>query len=243
MQRFLASAGFPHLVLFLCQVGVRVSVLVSQQNYACHSAARLAARSCRPPSAPGLHALTLTSCLRCSVAQLAFAVMAISSHPALEFIPPLTYCALRIGLAIPLLAVSARVQVRISFALGVWVSPFYKAAHQFGNGAKRAERCSIARIVLCGQPVRFATSTDCLGRPELMVALDVNVCTPTGVGVPPAMAGCAVVSRARGVRRRDSAGHHFHWQPPGRRSLLRHLQCASGVLTLQAHFRTVHPPA
>jgi hypothetical protein len=43
--------------------------------------------------------------------QLCFAVMAISSHPALEAIPPLVYSTLRIAIALPLLLLSARLQV------------------------------------------------------------------------------------------------------------------------------------
>jgi hypothetical protein len=43
--------------------------------------------------------------------QLCFAVMAISSHPALESIPPLVYSTLRIAIALPLLLLSARLQV------------------------------------------------------------------------------------------------------------------------------------
>src|SRR5690242_6732355 len=37
--------------------------------------------------------------------------MAISSHPALEAIPPLVYSTLRIAIALPLLLLSARLQV------------------------------------------------------------------------------------------------------------------------------------
>jgi hypothetical protein len=43
--------------------------------------------------------------------QLCFAIMAISSHPALEHIPPLVYSTLRIVIALPLLLLSARLQV------------------------------------------------------------------------------------------------------------------------------------
>lgn len=38
--------------------------------------------------------------------------MHISSHRALDYIPPLVYAAIRIGSALPLLALSARLQVR-----------------------------------------------------------------------------------------------------------------------------------
>ena len=50
--------------------------------------------------------------------QLCFAVMAISSHPALEAIPPLVYSTLRIAIALPLLLLSARLQVRTQLPLG-----------------------------------------------------------------------------------------------------------------------------
>lgn len=45
--------------------------------------------------------------------QLSFAAMHISSHRALEYIPPLVYGAIRIGSALPLLALSARLQVPV----------------------------------------------------------------------------------------------------------------------------------
>ena len=44
--------------------------------------------------------------------QCAFAVMHISSHPALEHIPPLPYSAVRVTLALPLLFAGARIKVR-----------------------------------------------------------------------------------------------------------------------------------
>ncbi len=66
-------------------------------------------------------------CLAC-VPQLSFAAMHISSHRALDYIPPLHYGAIRIGCALPLLALSARVQVhtRAFCTLGMLVlAPFF----------------------------------------------------------------------------------------------------------------------
>lgn len=45
--------------------------------------------------------------------QLSFAAMHISSHRALEYIPPVVYGAIRIGSALPLLVLSARLQVPV----------------------------------------------------------------------------------------------------------------------------------
>lgn len=59
------------------------------------------------PACPWL----LTPAAMCLTPQLCFAVMAISSHPALEHIPPLVYSTLRIVIALPLLLLSARLQV------------------------------------------------------------------------------------------------------------------------------------
>lgn len=49
--------------------------------------------------------------------QCAFAVMHISSHPALEHIPPLPYSAVRVTLALPLLFAGARIKVRAGYAV------------------------------------------------------------------------------------------------------------------------------
>lgn len=166
-QKFAASSGFPHLVLFMCQVGSHNFLFVQWIIHYCHHfctcnshpqwawIACLHSYGCRtqlrkvlrpvdirrhrahPTVWPVLSSLCSsaalcgqkayrrhTSCLaiRCScielllfstLSQLAFAAMAITSHPALEFIPPLTYCTLRIAFALPLLAISARVQVKM----------------------------------------------------------------------------------------------------------------------------------
>lgn len=45
--------------------------------------------------------------------QLAFASMHVTSHAALDFIPPTVYSTFRIGMAVPLLFASARIQASV----------------------------------------------------------------------------------------------------------------------------------
>lgn len=47
-----------------------------------------------------------------TAAQLSFASMHITSHSALDYLPPTVYATFRIGMAVPLLFLSAGVQVR-----------------------------------------------------------------------------------------------------------------------------------
>jgi hypothetical protein len=46
-----------------------------------------------------------------TAAQLSFASMHITSHSALDYLPPTVYATFRIGMAVPLLFLSAGVQV------------------------------------------------------------------------------------------------------------------------------------
>lgn len=51
--------------------------------------------------------------VRCFPAQLSFASMHITSHAALDYIPPTVYSAFRIGMAVPFLFLSAGMQVGV----------------------------------------------------------------------------------------------------------------------------------
>jgi hypothetical protein len=50
-------------------------------------------------------------CVLCTAVQLSFASMHITSHSALNYLPPTVYATFRIGMAVPLLFLSAGIQV------------------------------------------------------------------------------------------------------------------------------------